>query len=42
MNRITNEEVFERAGTVRSLVNEIRKRQSTFFGHMMIKKKWSI
>ena len=39
MNRVINEEVIERAGTTRSLVNEIRKRQATFFGHVMRKQE---
>ena len=39
VNRITDEEALEGAGTTRSLVNKIRKRQATFFGHVMRKKR---
>ena len=31
----TNEEVLKEADTERSLINKIRKRQATFFGHVM-------
>ena len=35
VNKIRNEEVLERAGITRSLVEEPRKRQTVFFGHVM-------
>ena len=37
MKNIRDEEVLEKAETTKSLVNEIRKRQATFFGHVMRK-----
>ena len=37
LNKITNEDIFERVETTRSLVNEIKKKQTTFFGHVMRK-----
>ena len=33
--RITNEEVLRRAGTERTLINQIRKRQLNFLGHII-------
>ena len=38
MDRVTSEEVLKRAQTKRSLMNDTRKRQSTFFGHVMRQK----
>ena len=38
LNRITNTEVLERAGRTRTLVDEIRKRLSTFLNHVMRKR----
>ena len=35
VDKMRNEEVLERAGTTRSLVEEARKRQAMFFGHVM-------
>ena len=35
MDRVTNEEVLKRAPKERSLMHDIRKRQSTVFGHVM-------
>ena len=35
----SNEKVLQEAQTTRSLVNKIRKRQATFFGHVMRREK---
>ena len=37
--RKTNQEVLKEVVTERSLINRIRKRQATFFGHVMIREK---
>ena len=34
VNKTMNEEVLERAGKTRTSINEIRKRQATFFEHI--------
>ena len=39
MDKIRHEEVLERAGTMRSLVKEARKRQAVFFGQVMRRKE---
>ena len=39
VDKIRNEEVLERAGTMRSLVKEARKRQAVFFGQVMRRKE---
>ena len=39
MDKIRNEQVLERAGTMTSLVKEARKRQAVFFGHVMRRKE---
>ena len=39
-DKLTNEEVLQRAGVERKLIGEIRTRQMRFFGHV-IRKRWS-